>query len=94
LGRVHFFFEFILEVLKNYRGLFSGGDEQDIEESEPTFEMKWSWFIILEMVADTLKISVEQVQEIGVIEFLNWWAYNKEKQDDLRIKMKLNESRN
>ena len=39
------------------------------------------------MVADTLKISVEQVQEIGVIEFLNWWAYNKEKQDDLRIKM-------
>tara|TARA_R110000822_G_scaffold191915_1_gene330625 strand:+ start:1618 stop:1788 length:171 start_codon:yes stop_codon:yes gene_type:complete len=56
--------------------------------------MRWSWFIILEMVADTLKISVEQVQEIGVIEFLNWWAYNKEKQDDLRIKMKLNESRN
>ena len=56
--------------------------------------MKWSWFIVLEMVADTLKISVKKVQEIGVIEFLNWWAYNKEKADDLRIKMKLNESRN
>ena len=87
MGRIYFFFEFILEVLKNYRGLFGSGDEQDGEASEQSFEGKWSWFIILEMVADTLKISVEQVQEIGVIEFLNWWAYNKEKQDDLRIKM-------
>jgi len=39
------------------------------------------------MVAKTLGISIEQVQEIGVIEFMNWWAYNKEKNDDLKAKM-------
>lgn len=46
--------------------------------------MKWAWFIVLEMVADALKKSVDDVQKIGVIEFLNWWAYKKEQADKLQ----------
>jgi hypothetical protein len=42
------------------------------------------------MLTDAMKISVHQVQEIGVIEFLNWWAYKKEQGDELRRKLKQN----
>jgi len=40
------------------------------------------------MLADALKISVQNVQEIGVIEFLNWWAYKKEQGEEMNRKMK------
>ncbi len=88
MGCVRFFFEFILALLENYGNLFGKGNGADDKFSDGTFEQKWSWFIVLESVAATLRIPVSKVTNIGVIEFLNWWAYNKEKGDNQLVKIK------
>lgn len=76
-------------LLYSFRGLFVGSDDEELEGSgEASFESKWSWFIILEGVSKTLSIPVKKVTALGAIEFLNWWAYNKEKADDKEEKLR------
>jgi len=82
-----FFLESLDSVLRDFRGLFGSANVEDSDDDEVTFESKWSWFLILQSIAEATNRTDKGVLEMGAIEFLNWWAFKKEEADDMKAKM-------
>ena len=69
-------------LLSKYRGLFTSEDGEDAGGEQRDFGSRWGLFTIIEAMADLHNISINEVFKLGGLEFLNWWAYMKEKRDE------------
>ena len=80
----------INELNKSYSNLFGSDDndnqegEEDREtleegEEEPQKNEAHIWLSFIDMVSDITKISWDKIWDLGIIEFLNYAAYAKEK---------------
>lgn len=85
-----FFFEWRKKILfKEFKGLFVGGEEEQEAEDEFTIENKqgevdtsfnrWSWFALVEKLAQGDPLKFEQIYELNWIFALNTLAFWKER---------------
>lgn len=74
-----FFLQSLERLLNKFRGLFTRVDGEHDDGGEETFGSRWGLFSIIEAMSKLHNISINQVTELGAVEFLNWWAYITEK---------------
>lgn len=78
--------ESLKELLENYKGLFES--DSDAESETHNFIETYGWFFSIESVAEYLRITINDVYKIGVLEFLNSLSYLKNKQKYLQWQAK------
>ena len=60
-------------------------DGGSADQSTEDFGRRWGLFTVIEAMSKLHRISINEVTELGAIEFLNWWAYMREKADNDKI---------